>query len=207
MNKNTITNSDFASLLEKIESVKFIQIGANDGITVDPIHELIKKGGVNWNGILFEPYYDTFIRLKKTYYGYDNLTLINAAVCDFDGESILYCGNTDPHFTLSKNKAKDMFDVEASEVTVDVVSPKTIIEKHNIDHLDLLQVDTEGRDFTILKSFIENDLLPKIIRFEYVNLPYENYDAEFTLRYLTELKYDCFYVENEGDILAIKKYD
>jgi hypothetical protein len=43
-----INNNEFNELLDNIENIFFLQIGANDGISVDPIHNLIKKtiGGV-----------------------------------------------------------------------------------------------------------------------------------------------------------------
>ena len=98
-----------------------------------------------------------------------------------------------------------MFNVIPREVEVDVMSPKSIINKFKITELDLLQIDTEGRDFTIIKSFLENNILPKIIRFEYVNLNYENTDGNQVIEYLSNFGYDSFYVESEGDIVSILK--
>ena len=37
----------------KIDGLTVIQIGANDGITHDPIHKFIKRD--KWNGVLLEP--------------------------------------------------------------------------------------------------------------------------------------------------------
>ena len=43
---------------------------------------------------------------------------------------------------------------------------KSILSMHNFDKLNLLQIDAEGHDYTILKS-IDYDLIkPQIIRFE-----------------------------------------
>jgi FkbM family methyltransferase len=200
----TLTNEEFINLFTDEESLFFIQIGANDGITVDPINKLIKSKK-NWRGLLFEPGDEAFSNLKKTYKGFDNLSLINSAVSDFDGKTILYCGETTPHFTLDKKKAFDMFNVTPKEIEVDVISPKTIISKFNVPNLDLLQIDTEGRDFTILKSFIENGIFPKIVRFEYVNLGYENISSDDVINFLSKFGYDSFFVKNEGDIISILK--
>ena len=41
----------------------FIQVGANDGITVDPIHKYIIE--YHWNGILIEPQPGVFDQLKQ----------------------------------------------------------------------------------------------------------------------------------------------
>lgn len=204
MMKKLMTNEDFSNLFNEKDSVFFIQIGANNGVTVDPVNKLIKTKK-NWFGVLFEPGYVAFEELKKTYYGYDGLTLVNAAVSDFDGKTILYCGETTPHFTLDKMKATHMFNVVPREVEVDVISPKTIVQEYGISKLDLLQIDTEGRDFTIIKSFLDNNLLPEIIRFEYVNLSYENTNGDLVIDYLNSFGYESFYVQNEGDIISILK--
>lgn len=199
-----ITNEKFSELFVENLPVFFIQIGANNGLTVDPINKLIKSRK-NWLGLLFEPGEVAFKELEKTYAGFDDLILINAAVSDIDGKTTLYCGETTPHFTLDKMKATHMFNVVPREIEVDVVSPKTIIENFEITNLDLLQIDTEGRDFTIIKSFINNGLLPKVIRFEYVNLNYENTNGDQVIEYLKEHGYESYYVENEGDIVSILK--
>ncbi len=44
----------FLSLLaRKYKDLHFIQIGANDGVTNDPIHDLVKS--YHWKGVLVEP--------------------------------------------------------------------------------------------------------------------------------------------------------
>lgn len=197
-----MTSEQFQQLFDETKPVFFIQIGANNGLTVDPINKLIKSRK-NWMGLLFEPGVVAFSELQKTYSGHEDLILINAAVSDIDGKTTLYCGETTPHFTLDKTKATHMFNVVPREIEVDVISPKTIIETFEVKHLDLLQIDTEGRDFTIIKSFLENNLLPKIIRFEYVNLNYENTNGDSVIEFLNQYGYESYYVENEGDIISI----
>jgi FkbM family methyltransferase len=200
--KNSMTNEEFVGLFDSNDPIFFIQIGANDGVHADPINKLIKSKE-NWSGILFEPGIQAFEGLKNTYKNFDNLILVNSAVSDTDGKTILYCGETTPHFTLDKTKAIHMFNITPKEVKVDVISPKTIISKYKISKIGLLQVDTEGRDFTIIKSFFEDNIFPDIIRFEYVNLSYENTDASQVMNYLSKFGYTSYYVENEGDIISI----
>lgn len=197
-----ITNEEFSNLFESNVPVFFIQIGANNGLTVDPINKLIKTRK-NWSGLLFEPGIVAFEELKRTYAEFTDLVPINAAVSDIDGKTTLYCGETTPHFTLDKTKAIHMFNITPREVEVDVISPKSIIEKYNIKNLDLLQIDTEGRDFTIIKSFFESNLFPRVIRFEYVNLAYENITEKEVIDFLNDFGYKSYYVANEGDIVSI----
>jgi len=46
------------------------------------------------------------------------------------------------------------------------LSLQTLLAKHRIDHVDLVQVDTEGFDYEILKMLWETPLRPPIINFE-----------------------------------------
>ena len=195
-----INNDEFNELLDGKE-LFFIQIGANDGISVDPIHNLVKKN--NWTGILFEPGKDAFGDLIKNYHGHTNLTFVNAAVSNYDGRGELFCGTTTPHFTLNELKAKHMFDVEPTLVEVDIMSPKTIIDKYSVKKVDLLQIDAEGHDFTIIKAFPFDLIKPKIIRYEYVNLNYDEIDAEGADKFLKHYGYTSFINRTEGDIVAI----
>lgn len=199
----TMNNIEFTQLFTNIHSdFFFVQIGANDGKEYDPIHDLVKEK--KWNGILFESGTFAYSQLLKTYRDHDNLKFINSAVSDFDGESTLYCGTTTPHFTLDFEKAKSMFDVEPREIKVMVKSPKTIIDEFNISTIDLLQIDTEGRDFTIIKEFLKY-IKPKIIRFEFVNLNFENTTPSQAITYLSSFGYDSYLNEPEGDIISILK--
>jgi len=195
-----INNDEFNELLDGKE-LFFIQIGANDGISVDPIHNLVKKN--NWTGILLEPGKDAFGDLIKNYHGHTNLTFVNAAVSNYDGRGELFCGTTTPHFTLNELKAKHMFDVEPTLVEVDIMSPKTIIDKYSVKKVDLLQIDAEGHDFTIIKAFPFDLIKPKIIRYEYVNLNYDEIDAEGADKFLKQYGYTSFINRTEGDIVAI----
>ena len=56
----------------------FVQIGAFDGQTNDPIHDLVERHG--WRGILAEPQRRYFERLERTYAGNDRVTLRNVAL-------------------------------------------------------------------------------------------------------------------------------
>ena len=69
-----INNDEFNELLDGKE-LFFIQIGANDGISVDPIHNLVKKN--NWTGILFEPGKDAFGDLIKSSFTTKSVSKMN----------------------------------------------------------------------------------------------------------------------------------
>jgi len=75
---------DLAATLSGLgRDVFFVQVGAMDGVWLDPIHEFVTS--LAWRGILLEPLPDMFARLKANYAGCEGLTFIDAAITDFDG--------------------------------------------------------------------------------------------------------------------------
>lgn len=64
-----------AHLMLSRPSIFFIQIGANDGISNDPLHKFITQ--FCWKGILLEPLPEVFTRLTTTYRNDTNLQLIS----------------------------------------------------------------------------------------------------------------------------------
>lgn len=61
------------------DALSFVQVGANDGVFVDPLRQYILTRG--WSGILVEPQADVFERLKENYADCaDRLIFENVAV-------------------------------------------------------------------------------------------------------------------------------
>ena len=66
----------------------FVQIGAFDGVTADPIYHLVRRYG--WRGVLVEPQVEAFERLKQNYSGQPHLQFFNVAIGTKDGEISLF---------------------------------------------------------------------------------------------------------------------
>ena len=66
--------------------IKFIEIGANDGITWDPLFKFIKK--YKWEGILVEPHPRYFRELVENYTSIipGKIHFENIAISDDNGE-------------------------------------------------------------------------------------------------------------------------
>jgi hypothetical protein len=59
--------------------LRFVQVGANDGVYGDPLRAYIERH--HWRGILVEPQPDVFARLVENYRGScDNLIFENVAI-------------------------------------------------------------------------------------------------------------------------------
>ncbi len=182
------------------ENFTVFQVGANDGITHDPIHKFIKRD--NWNGVLLEPQkqvYDEYLR--HIYKKNKGIVTLNAAVGFEDGEYNLYkVGFTDERWatglaSFDKSVLESSFEngyvqeqakkhgIEVPEAPEDQISvekiaslsPKTILRTYNIDIIHLLQIDVEGFDFEVIKMFDVAKTKPGMIIFESSHLSEEDY--------------------------------
>jgi FkbM family methyltransferase len=158
----------------------FIQIGAFDGASFDPICKFVKQ--FQWKGILIEPQAAYFAQLLRTYAReQEHLVFENCAVGTEDGYKVLY--KIDPKAThLPKwmagmasfnpsiiRKLKHQFpDIERYIMTETVPCKRfdTIISNHGVTKIDLLQIDTEGSDVDILSSIELEQVRPTIIHYE-----------------------------------------
>lgn len=166
----------------------FVQIGANNGVDYDPIRRLVLK--YNWRGILVEPLPDVFMELKDNYRGYDERLLFeNVAVSDVSGMRDFYrtpnslnsSVNPDEWFTdrdEGRPRRRTLRLGPAVRINVHSVTFMELIRKHAITHIDLLQIDTEGYDYEIIKLVDFCALKPFIIHFEYNKIKDPNAPAD-----------------------------
>jgi FkbM family methyltransferase len=170
-------------------SVFFIQIGANNGITTDPLYKFVTLH--NWDGILVEPVPEIFDNLNANYGNRQNLKFLNAAVAECDGFRTLYTLKIDPstaeadafynaHPSSYSSFRKEIVlgqtewvpDVaeRIMERQVKCVSLDTLLGEAGDREVDLVLMDTEGYDYTILKMIDFSRLRPSIICYEHVHM-------------------------------------
>lgn len=154
----------------------FLDVGANDGITLSNTRALFEKG---WLGVLVEPSPTAFTKLAKLYEGTLN-ELFNAAVVDLDIEEIELL---DSNEHLGKGDTSLLSTVVPSEVErwgkTQIFTPikvkastiKKIIEKSSIKTFDFISIDCEGLDLVILKELLPYIQDTKLICIEFNNKP------------------------------------
>lgn len=154
----------------------FVQIGANDGISFDPIYDLVTKENVH--GIALEPVASIFEKLKKNYAPFPNVIPVNKAIHKTEKEMVLY--RVDPEnkqypdwtigtasFDKSHHDLGKINDADIIEEKVQCISLNDLVSEYKINHIDLLQIDTEGYDYEIIKMIDFNKIAPSIISFEH----------------------------------------
>lgn len=203
------------------EDFYFMQIGASDGITADPIYSLIKQ--YDWSGIMFEPQEKSFYQLKINYYNRDTkIHFVNAAISDKDEKKKLYkCKYRGKEIeqlsslVLRNSDKNNIYFDENYFNTINCLTFETAIRKYKIKKIDLLLVDTEGYDNNIIQMFPFEQFKPKVVQFE--NWPHDFDDknnsikdtgpigTEKSINILKQYKYSISYVGS--DILGVLNED
>jgi FkbM family methyltransferase len=201
---------DFATA---IPDAFFLQIGANDGFTGDPLNPMIERSDTRWRGVLVEPVAHLFTKLAERHAKNPALRLEQAAIGERDGRTIMHrvastqadslwldqIPSLDPE--LLRRSAAQFGSGERATIAEEVpmLSVATLLERHAIARLDLLVIDTEGYDWRILRQFDLTRLRPKLILYEHQHLsPEENASAR---RFLDQEGYESVATE-EGDTIA-----
>ena len=208
----------FEVLLERLANtlpdVFFVEIGAMDGKSFDSLYATARKH--HWRGMLVEPLKDLFQRLKDNYEHDPDLIFENVAISDTVGTRMIY---RVPLHVVETGLVPDWAAGISSfyndrnaiggvrtdpgefarisplitEEAVDCVPLHHLLHKHDISRIDVVQIDTEGHDFHVLKQIDLNFYKPHIIKFEYYNLPTD--EQQQSLAYLENFGYRIF---NDG---------
>ena len=216
--KDKSTSSDrklmatFESYCEsKKDAFYFVQIGANDGITCDPIRQRIQK--YRWSGLMVEPVEHLYRRLVALYANDPKLRFENAAIGISDGTmpfhffpdaldkhpdfpwwgkgmgSLLGAFDSPAHRLLAKGGFR------MHETQVPCLTFGSLMIRHEVQSIDLLQIDAEGFDGEILLSIDFTRWQPRFIRYEdrHIQRVYEQgltkYNAIDVTRHLSAAGY------------------
>lgn len=145
--------------------VRFLQIGAFDGLAGDPVRELIVES-LTWHGVLVEPQPDVFKRLKANYIGQKaRLTLLNCAISNKTGRLDFYMITAKeieraglPAWageiaSLDKSGIEKEFPgIPFVTIQVDCLTVESALAVAGLDTVDCIVMDVEGHELEILRS-------------------------------------------------------
>ncbi len=198
--------------------IKFIQVGANDGLRWDPLRRFILRG--RWAGVLIEPILPVYELLKANYFyatqcklHFENCVISTNLDCvDFWTYSDSFLQSLDIEDRLYYLR-KSSLDKKAVEISlIDFSKPhdkmvcykvpslplSAIIEKYFFDHIvDLIFIDAEGHDDEVIRSIDFARCLPRAILYESHNLGRRNDEIKV---YLTSMGYTV--TQLAGDAVA-----
>ncbi len=159
------------------ENPTFLQIGANDGVSFDPIYPLTKE--LNLVGYCFEPIQEYYSQLKNNYADNLNIQPFQFAVGIKNADVLLYKvksssllkypkwakGTSTLEISNLNSLGIKLDDVENEEVKM--ITYSKALKLCQIDCPNLLIIDTEGHDIAIIRSIDLNVHRPDIIMFEH----------------------------------------
>jgi FkbM family methyltransferase len=185
-----------AALIESNPKPFFVQVGGFDGVSFDPLRrQIVDK---NLSGLIVEPIPQYFEKLTSLYAGSTSVTPVNCAITEENGERTIWRFNPvavergllPPHFAgISSFLMDDLLketgvlgrsspNAETTAalrsllqpVTVQCRTMESLLAEYGVEKIDILQIDTEGYDYIILKLFDFGRYQPEIVHYEHQHL-------------------------------------
>jgi FkbM family methyltransferase len=126
-----------------------IDLGAYKGIWVEMLLEKIYP--VKPKIILVEPVTEFYYFLKEKFKGHENVEILNVGVSITENEiqKKIYISNDG-----SSTNFKEGNPIECGFMPID-----KILEKYNIDKVDLIQINIEGDEYSLMEYMISNKII------------------------------------------------
>ena len=130
----------------------FLDIGANDGITLSNTYALQLQ---DWIGVLIEPSEEAFNRIEAS----NRVQKFNVAIGTADGHCTFHemgnhlnAGDVSLLSTIKKTELKRWPGVEFKERMTEVWTYKTLLKHSPFKFFDFISIDAEGVDYEILEQ-------------------------------------------------------
>jgi FkbM family methyltransferase len=127
-----------------------VDVGANAGIWVEYVKYVTKYEKI----YAIEPNLQALETLRNTYTN-NEITIIDKALCDKDGELEFY---VDPNNSTIGSIKKNHQDSLTISHKIKGVSFRTFMKENNIDYIDLFKMDIEGGEYPFFDSMQKEDL-------------------------------------------------
>jgi FkbM family methyltransferase len=185
-------------MFEQGEACVFVQVGAYDGVSTDPLRKYISR--CDWRGVMLEPQPGPATQLRALYEHTPGICVMQAAVDRGRTQRSLYTVESDELPKWAGGMASfDRTHLERQEslipgigskireLKVDCITFDDVLDKLPPGRLDLLQIDAEGADGYLLSLFPFDRVRPAIVHWESKNM--SRADQEATLDQLCGLGY------------------
>jgi FkbM family methyltransferase len=158
------------------ETKYIIQVGSHIGNT--PNDMLFNNIKPYFKYILIEPITYLYNQLKENYKSFNNVTLLNIAISNYDGIIDIYTPSLDNDFSklvfwtsqlssVNEDHIKTFVpDCIVEKISVQCKTLNSLINEFDIKHIEYLYTDTEGHDYNILMDLNLSVIRPLNIVFE-----------------------------------------
>src|SRR5687767_225543 len=170
--------------------VFFVQVGSNDGVQGDPLHDLVLSRKT-WRGIFIEPIDFLFRRLRQNYGDSPRFIFENVAISTRrEIKKFYYVSDKarterdlpywhDQLGSFDKDHITKMLGDEMSsyiiEENVECQPLQDVLDRNRVDAIDLIHIDTEGFDYQVLSQVDIKRYKPSVILFEHHLLTHEEF--------------------------------
>ena len=177
------------------ENGTVVQIGASDGYTSDDTTYILSS--YPWKVVLVEPIPKLYEELKENTKNRENYFYEQCAITENDGEVEMLtipseiilneeihpgykgmsCVFSSKHNNLGNSKYERDIEIRekyGTQIKVPSMTLSSLMNKHNLDSIDVFLCDAEGYDYDIFKQIDLNTHKPKFIRLEHMNLSEED---------------------------------
>lgn len=214
----TLLQKKIMHILKWKDSIFFVQIGSNDGLQGDPLHDIIITNK-KWKGIFIEPVGYLFERLQRNYRNQDRFIFEKEAIAPSRGVVKFFyvsekakaeLGDALPYWydqlgSFDKNHILKQLEgmLEPYILTEEVITVplQEVLDKHKATKVDLIHIDTEGYDYKVLSMIDFSKYKPFVILYEHMHLSDGEKKAAETL--LKQHGYSC--IQYDNDTLATIK--
>ena len=192
----------------------FVQVGANDGITNDPLHQFAKKH--RWHGVVVEPVKKYFDLLSENYKGLP-VEPVMVAVHATEESMPFYIleesketplppyadgvGSFNPRRAIIVTKELKIPEDTVKTIQVPCRRLEQIVTDSKLNKVDILVIDAEGYDNEILKQARLDDWNTHTLIFEHYHIKPD--DLKLTLSNLEKLGFQ--YQMDKFDVLATRQ--
>ena len=178
---NLNENPDDITLIKSIigeKNLTIFDIGAHKGETLENFTRYFNKSRI----YSFEPFEDSFKILSKKALEIPNSKVFNFGISNFNGTKILnsYIDSDNPNIsainsTLKIQKGNFIPTYSMSqEVECDFMKLDTFINENDIDSIDLLKIDVQGSEYSVIEG-AEDLFMSKKIKCIFIEIAIAEY--------------------------------
>jgi FkbM family methyltransferase len=169
----------------------FVNIGANDGVSNDPIYPFLRDHG--WRGIAVEPLEPIFAELRRNYSRFPGVILERAAIAPeprpfyyipatagYERTWTKQVGTLDPAFLTKTIRLMRAYELdgpvpaglEDAVVRIDVpcLTFDALMAKHRAERVDFINIDAEGLDYELACAIDLTRWRPAVLCLETVDM-------------------------------------
>jgi FkbM family methyltransferase len=142
-----------------------VDAGAANGTDGSNSWMLLKRPG--WSGVLIEPEPEQFAELSALYEHRHRISTVNCALGTEERVASFYCARQVSTLCPEwRDRCIEIHRLDFKEIQVNVFTLSDVMIDHNVEAIDFLSIDCEGRDVDVLNSLDLERWRPRLICLE-----------------------------------------